>query len=881
MSRDCPRGSAKGNREAARLQALYRYEILDTEPEEAFDDLARLAAHICGTPIVLINFIDENRQWFKSKIGMEVTELPRDVGFASLCVQQRDVVIVSDALADERFATNPLASNYPYVRFYALAPLIAPDGEAVGALCAIDTVPREISLEQVEALKALSRQIVSQLELRRNLAGVNRSVAHCQLANEALRETAARISDITHRRRDEEPRQQTEEPLAAQLKQVIEQLENEMASRARAESALHKEQEFLKALLNTLADGIVACDANGVLTLFNPATRKFHALPQEPIPAEQWGQYYDLYLPDGKTPMQKEDIPLFRALKGETVCEVEMAIVPKVGKARTLLASGQAIFDERGNKLGAVVVMHDITKRKIIEAALFESESRLNSILDSIQDAVWSIDFNTFQVLYLNPATERLHARPRQDFFNNPHLWHEVIHPEDRESVESYINKLLEFGSQKLEYRIIRADGEVRWAINKAWLIYDENGTPIRIDGLASDITDRKLAEDALRQSEARLAEAQKVARVGSWEFDFATQIVTWSEELFRLCGRVPSLNAPTYEDYLQKVHLDDVELVRKTVELVIGEGKEDEVDHRILLPDGSIKYISAKIQPVFNPQGKLIKLFGTALDITDRKQAEEEIRKALATEKELNELKSRFINIASHEFRTPLTAILASAQSLERYSHKWTEEKKLTALHRIQASVKHMTELLNDVLLIAKTEAGKLEFNPVALDLVQFCGELTEEIQLSAGERHAINFIPIEQPSGQVLSSVPCCMDEKLLRHIFSNLLSNAIKYSPPGSAVYFKLEIKDVAAIFHIQDSGIGIPPEDLPRLFEPFHRANNVGAIGGTGLGLAIANNSVYLHGGTLAVESKVGRGTTITVNLPLNYHSKENREKNFSD
>ncbi|MBW4576869.1 MAG: response regulator [Aphanothece sp. CMT-3BRIN-NPC111] len=266
--------------------------------------------------------------------------------------------------------------------------------------------------------------------------------------------------------------------------------------------------------------------------------------------------------------------------------------------------------------------------------------------------------------------------------------------------------------------------------------------------------------------------------------------------------------------------------------------------------------------------------------DITERKIAEEEVRKALAKEKELNELKSRFISIASHEFRTPLTTILVSAQCLELYKHKWTEEKKIAYLQQIQASVKQMNELIEDVLVIEKSEAGKLEFNPEPLDLEKFCQTLIAEMQLIATKEQAINFVSYASSSGQLPDRPLACMDKKLLRHIFSNLLSNAIKYSHSGSAVYFKLAIEDNVAIFEVQDSGIGIPPKDLPRLFESFHRASNVRDIPGTGLGLVIVKNSVDLHGGKITVQSEEGLGTTFTVLLPLNSPSFSH-EQNFSD
>ena len=250
-------------------------------------------------------------------------------------------------------------------------------------------------------------------------------------------------------------------------------------------------------------------------------------------------------------------------------------------------------------------------------------------------------------------------------------------------------------------------------------------------------------------------------------------------------------------------------------------------------------------------------------------------LKNALEQEKKLNELKSRFVTMASHEFRTPLASILSSAELLEHYSHKWSEDKKLNHLHRIQASVKHMTELLNDVLLLGKADAGKLKLNPTKINLSQFCQELVEEIQLTT-ETHQIIFqvescLEVDGGCGQQSDATEnewatVYMDEKILRHILNNLLSNAIKYSPDSDQVIFDLICQSRQAIFQIRDFGIGIPPSEQDRLFDSFHRANNVGSIPGTGLGLPIVKRSVDLHGGTIAMNSQVGVGTTVSVTLP---------------
>lgn len=185
---------------------------------------------------------------------------------------------------------------------------------------------------------------------------------------------------------------------------------------------------------------------------------------------------------------------------------------------------------------------------------------------------------------------------------------------------------------------------------------------------------------------------------------------------------------------------------------------------------------------------------------------------------------------------------------------------EKIQHLLRIQSSVKPMTQLLNDILLVGQAEVGRIEFNPQLIDLTQFCRDLIDEMQVSTPS-HKIAW-NVER------SCTNACMDEKLLRQILSNLLTNALKYSPQGGLVHFELICTTQEAIFRVQDSGIGIPLSEQANLFDCFYRASNVGTISGTGLGLAIVKKSVDLHGGLIAVESEIGVGTTFTITLPLN-------------
>ncbi|MEH2114305.1 hybrid sensor histidine kinase/response regulator [Nostoc sp.] len=241
-------------------------------------------------------------------------------------------------------------------------------------------------------------------------------------------------------------------------------------------------------------------------------------------------------------------------------------------------------------------------------------------------------------------------------------------------------------------------------------------------------------------------------------------------------------------------------------------------------------------------------------------RESEERTRQALAKEQELNELKSNFVAMVSHEFRTPMTTIRTAVDILEYNSDKLTDDRKTKYFDRIQNAINQMLHLLDEILFLSKTEAAKLEYKPTLLNLENFCSELTDILQINAGSQHTIIFT-CEGESTQAQ------MDEDLLNCILTNLISNAIKYSPQHNTIWFDLICKDRLAIFQVRDRGMGIPLKDQARLFQTFYRASNVGVIQGTGLGLTIVKKCVELHGGHIQLESEQGIGTTVIVTLPL--------------
>ncbi|BDI14339.1 hypothetical protein ANSO36C_01410 [Nostoc cf. commune SO-36] len=314
-----------------------------------------------------------------------------------------------------------------------------------------------------------------------------------------------------------------------------------------------------------------------------------------------------------------------------------------------------------------------------------------------------------------------------------------------------------------------------------------------------------------------------------------------------------------THSDDIQ-AHLDNLQ------QLIAGEVETFSIEKRYLHKTGNIIWVNLTVSLIRDIIGKPIYIIGVVKDIRERKQAEENICKALEKEKELSELKSRFISMTSHEFRTPLAVITSSAGILKTFSHKLDEQQKQKHLQCIQTYVQHTTQLLDDILLINKAEAGKLAFEPTSINLVDFCRSLVEEIQLSF-PNYTLVFCHLFLGNSSIDNHFKACIDKKLLRQILSNLLSNAVKYSPEGSNVQIDLLIQEKSAVFLIKDEGIGILPEEQENLFEPFYRATNVGNTPGTGLGLAIVNNCIDLHKGRIIFASQVGVGTTFRVELPL--------------
>jgi len=361
-----------------------------------------------------------------------------------------------------------------------------------------------------------------------------------------------------------------------------------------------------------------------------------------------------------------------------------------------------------------------------------------------------------------------------------------------------------------------------------------------------------------LQLSEMRLRNAQRIARLGAWEYDVATHQVMWSPEVFRIFGLAPA-TVLDVQAVFARLHEADRPLLAGAMNRAITEGKPYELELRVIRPDGEIVYTLSQGEPEVDASHQTVRLIGAVLDITERKKGEIALQNALEREKELNELKSRFVAMASHELRTPLATILAAAETLLAYGDRLEAGQMERRLNKIRERVEHLQAIIGDVLQLTRIEAGTQQFNPEIVELDAFCADIVSDWRERIKDRHLFY-----RSSGAALM---VNLDRQLLRQAIDNIIGNAVKYSFAQSEIQVEVGAADGVAVIAVHDQGIGIPENSFKHLFEPFYRAPNATMIPGTGLGLAIVREILTLHEGEINIESRVGENTTASIRIPL--------------
>ncbi|MEZ4731345.1 MAG: PAS domain S-box protein [Caldilineaceae bacterium] len=504
---------------------------------------------------------------------------------------------------------------------------------------------------------------------------------------------------------------------------------------------------------------------------------------------------------------------------------------------------------------GLVCILRDITGRKEAERLLAEERNLLRTVIDTIPDVIFVKDLQHRFVLCNHPPVYSIRPSDPNAYLGKTDF--DLHPPQVAERFRAEEEVIFTTGNPvpQHELKLVREDGSVIWLLATKVPLRNQQGEIIGLAGISHEITALKWAMDAYSASEKKFRQLIETMDSGFAIYD-AEDCITYANERYCALSGYPSeeLLGTAFYTYVDAVNAQIMteQRVRRR------QGESTTYELIVKRKDGQRAHWLIAGSPLYDEQQQMVGSFAVVNDITLQKQAEAVLQEALRKEKELSELKSRFVSMASHEFRTPLTAIFLMADTLLAYRHRLTAEQVEQRLQGIREQGRYLKAIMEDVLELATIQAGQGKFEPLPLALDVLCRTVLEELQ-----------------SPEILSRLhydcdgpipPANLDRRLMHRIIINLVTNALKYSPLSAPVMVRLTAQNALLRLQVQDQGIGIPPADLPYLFQPFHRASNVGDIRGTGLGLVITKEAVDLHGGTISVTSQLGEGTTFTVTIP---------------
>ncbi len=539
------------------------------------------------------------------------------------------------------------------------------------------------------------------------------------------------------------------------------------------------------------------------------------------------------------------------------------------------------------------------------EEELRHLSDRLELAIKSGAIAIWDWDVVN-NILTWDDRMYELYGITGDEFTNVYETWVSRLHPEDRTLGQNAIQQALE-GTKDydLEFRAILPNGQTRYI--KAFALVNRNsqGQPQRMVGINYDITQQKQAEATLRSSEAHLRTAQRISKLGSWEYYPKTGQVTWSEETFRIFGLDPKAQELTLETITQTFHPSDRLLHERAFQTAIATASPYNMELRVYRPNGSLAYIMARGEPICNAAGIVTQLVGTVQDVTERKLAEKQLQQARDAAEYANRAKSEFLALMSHEIRTPMNGVLGLTYLALKTNPTPVQREYLS---KIQSSAQSLLQIINDILDFSKIEAGKLELESAPFELDEILNNISNILALKAVEKGIELIFNIGKNVPKYLVG-----DSLRLSQVLINLTGNAVKFTETGSVVVSVETIdpvppllrvdnfpfqrgtredypapvppfqrgargdypaKTITLKFMVRDTGIGMNPSQINSLFEAFTQADPSISrkYSGTGLGLAICQRLVKLMGGNIGVESQLNRGSNFYFEIQLGYVSE---------
>ncbi|MBF6057780.1 hybrid sensor histidine kinase/response regulator [Thiomicrorhabdus heinhorstiae] len=560
--------------------------------------------------------------------------------------------------------------------------------------------------------------------------------------------------------------------------------------------------------------------------------------------------------------------------------QVENDSILPDGSVMTVLASYTVIY-QNGEPLYCYGVSHDITDVKKKDKEILSYNRQMQTAAEAANLGFWRFDIET-----LNFAVDESWLKMMKFDLaesNGVYSWDELLEhflpPSEHRLIEAKLSEIFLKHHQfqdSFELRMIDNEGQVRY-FNDYYLVrYNDQGLPTEVLGVSQDITLDKKTHEEILASRRQLSDAQKIAKMGSWYLDLENGELQWSDEIYRIFELDPQDFSPSYEAFLQKIHPDDRESVNKTFKESLQNKTFYQIEHRLLMNDGRIKYVLERGNNLFNEHGEPVESQGTVQDITEAKLMQQSLVEAKEKAEEANKAKGLFLANMSHEIRTPLNGIIGLTRLTLDTNLSPVQKDYLL---KSQKASKALLTIINDILDYSKIESGKFELEKVPFEINEVLSNASDLFSYRAQEKKLYFIFHIDSDIPHILVGDPLRLSQ-----IVNNLVGNAIKFTENGGieVQIHLLEKTDsqLSLEFVVKDTGIGMTASQVENLFQPFVQADssNTRKYGGTGLGLVISKQLIESMGGSISVNSRYGEGSEFRFTIDVGYDSAAANQSN---
>ncbi|SHH04861.1 PAS domain S-box protein [Pedobacter caeni] len=900
-------------KEKERLLALKGYGLLDSKAEKEFDRITELASLICESPVSLITLIDENRQWFKSKVGITEVETPREIAFCQYTILDTEIFEIQDASKDDRFKDSVVVTGDPYIRFYAGYPLIDPAGYALGSLCVLSPNPKVLNDSQKKALSLLADQAM-ELILERRKAEENRFFEKFyELSNDLIC-----ISDLDGQLKRINPAFEkvlgwSEEYILSRnflslihpddLEACAKELDKLSAGQNTTNftsrcKTIHGDYKILQwtstpepgtgnifgiardITLESLRTEQIKESENKLRSIFENSqglmcTHDFEGNFKAVnfVGAELLGyttaEFCKMSLSELIPPKHHPQLREYlKEIKTNRTCSGLMTTLHKNGSHKVWLYNNVVESDQVGEPY-VIVNSIDVTGKHRLEQALERTKKMLEQTNQMAQIGGWDMDVVQNKITW-SEVTKQVHE---VEFDFKPDLDTALEfykEGEYRDKISKAVKLAISTGETwDLELIIISAKGNERWVRALGHAEFEE-GVCKRIFGTFQDITEKKNAEIALSEEKARLSAFVTHAPAAVAMFDKNLYYIAASNR------------------WTEEYHLQDVEILGRSHYEVFPEitqawkdihnrclkGEVIKKDMDIWRPGGweHDQYLRWEVRPWYQFDGSVGGIMMFTQDITESSRQGVELQKAKEQAEQASLAKSEFLANMSHEIRTPLNGVIGFTDLVLKTTLSPTQQQYLTIVNE---SANALLGIINDILDFSKIESGKLELDIEKCDLYELGSQAVDINTYQAQSKGLEMLLNISENLPRFIWT-----DEVRLKQVLINLLSNAVKFTNEG-----EIELKITALTeakrgetcfrFQVRDTGIGIKLAKQHKIFEAFSQedGSTTKKYGGTGLGLTISNQLLGLMGSKLEMISSPGAGSTFFFDIRLNSEEGE--------